>query len=236
MEHDPGEQQVQRQHRQGHRADDREVAGEREEDPDRRRRSSRRDRCRGRQEVDGTAWMFERPPASRAPPCSRRPSIIPRAQRRRWRAKRPEVVGRSGEGDRGALVANPAALRIIAQVRTMSSPIRSASRRPLQRRRAIDAEGALGDHRPLEEALLALHRGDPEEVVPLLRAGDEVAAGIADEAPRRRQPRCPAGRSAGARRCAAAPTPSRECPRRRLPPGASAACASAPVRVWALPP
>ena len=125
----------------------------------------------GEDEVDQTIeWaLVRRPSISSAPPCSRRPSIIPRAQRRRWRAKALAFSGRVGEGDAVLLVADPAPLSIIAQVRTMSSPIRSGQ--PPTSSRAlgpVDAEGALRDHRALEEALLALDRGDAEEVVPLL--------------------------------------------------------------------
>ena len=90
--------------------------------------------------------------------------------------------GGTGEGDRGALVADPA---VVAHHRpgeddVLADPVGPAAD-PGEGGGAVDAEGALGDHRPLEEALLALDRGDAEEVVPLLGAGEEVAARVADE-------------------------------------------------------
>ena len=115
------------------------------------------------------------------PPVEQRPAVLAQALDHPPRPAPPLAgeglgfVGGAGEGDRGALVADPAT---VAHHRpgeddVLADPVGPAARLP-QRRGAVDAEGALGDHRALEEALLALDRGDPEEVVPLLGPGEKL--------------------------------------------------------------
>ena len=234
MEHDPRQQQVQRQHRQGHRADDREVAEQRQNDPD--REGDREDDVDvGEDEVDedgvdvGSSLGQQRAAvlaqALDHPPCPAPPLA----------GEALHVFRGAGEGDRGALVPDPAARahHRPGEDDVLADPVRPAANR-LQRRGPVDAERPLGDHRPLEEALLALDRGDAEEVVPLLRAGDEVVTGVADEhrtgdgdrvrrgdqQSRDDAPQCRAA-SPGCRR---RPSPSAACAPRPAPWSASAPC------------
>ena len=60
----------------------------------------------------------------------------------------------------------------------LADPVRPAARQP-QRRRLVHAERALRDQRPLQQRLRPLHARDPQEVVPLLCARQQVLARVA---------------------------------------------------------
>ena len=96
--------------------------------------------------------------------------------------ERAPVGRRLGERDGGWLEHAASALGEHApgQHDVLADAVRPAPGE-LQRGRVVDAEGALRDERALQQGLGPLDAGDAEEVVPLLRACEQVLARVAHQ-------------------------------------------------------